>query len=839
MTTKDAPALENSGVPHPTDSTPPAAPHTDVPINILLVDDEPKNLTVLETILADPGYRLVRAESANQALLALVAEEFALLVLDIHMPEMNGFELAKMIKQRKKTANIPIIFLTAYYSEDQYVLEGYQTGAVDYLHKPVNPTILRSKVAVFAELYRKTRENAHANRTLLAEVAERKRAQEQLVQLNNELESRVNDRTSDLLRANRALRESEQRLDLALKGADLGVWDWNVQTGAVRYDARWAQMLGYTTAEITGDYDFWRESIHPDDLPRVQAALDAHLSRQSADYRVAHRLRHKDGRWIWVLSCGRVVERDENGRPLRACGTHLDVTAQKQAEESLRRSEAFARSVVESSADCVQVFALDGRLEWMNENARRRPEAREPGAAPVRDWKSFAEAGGVPAEAEAALEAARATGIGRFRGLWPAEGGRSRWWDVAVTPIAGPDGTPERFLSVSRDVTEQCEAEEALKDAARQKDEFLAMLSHELRNPLAPIRNSVEVLRMIGSQDSTQTAAREMIDRQVTHMARLVDDLLDVSRVSRGKIQLQKKPLDLARVVQQAAETTRQLVATRRHELTVKLPEEPVRVEGDFTRLAQVLVNLLDNAAKYTDRGGKIWLTLEGTSSEAVLRVCDTGRGIEPSAQKHLFDLFYQGDRDLDRSEGGLGIGLSLARSLVLMHGGTVEAHSAGRGRGSEFVVRLPRLRGAAGESHSGVNDVPARPSRALRVLVVDDNGDSAESMAVILRIDGHEVFTAYDGKKAVEVSLRERPDVVLLDLGLPGLNGYQACEAMRSGGLAETLIVAMTGYGQKEDRRRAHEAGFDEFQVKPVAMLAIRELLVKQAERSRARATL
>jgi signal transduction histidine kinase len=692
----DARAQEKTSVPNvprPTGGMPSAVSNTGEPINILLVDDEPKNLTVLETILADPGYRLVKAESADQALMALVGEEFALIVLDVHMPNMNGFELAQMIKQRKKTANVPIIFLTAYYSEDQHVLEGYQTGAVDYLHKPVNPAILRSKVAVFAELYRKTRESAQSNRALLAEVAERKRAQEQLLQLNDKLEQRINERT-----------------------------------------------------------------------------------------------------------------------------------------DALKRSEAFSRSLVECGADCVQVFGLDGRLQWMNENARRRLEAWDQATFAIADWVSFWEAGGARAEAAAALEAARSCGIGRFRSLWPKSGGQCRWWDVAVTPIPAPDGTPEQFLSVSRDVTEQCEAEEALKEADRQKDEFLAMLSHELRNPLAPIRNSVEILRAIGTNEPVLMAARDMIDRQVRHLVRLVDDLLDVSRVSRGKIQLQKEPLDLTKTVGHAVETTRPLFEVRRHELTVKLPEHPVCIEGDSTRLAQVVVNLLDNAAKYTERGGKVFLTVETNHDKALIRVRDSGRGIDPSVLKRLFELFYQADRDLDRSEGGLGIGLSLVKSLVQMHGGTVEARSAGRGQGSEFVVCLPCMPDWSGETRPEQADAPVKATRAVRILVVDDNIDSAESLAVLLRIDGHEVITVYDGVKAMETALRERPDVVLLDIGLPGLNGYEVCEAMRTGGLKETLIVAMTGYGRNEDRCRSHKAGFDAFQVKPVALVALRELLAKKA---------
>jgi CheY-like chemotaxis protein len=255
-----------------------------------------------------------------------------------------------------------------------------------------------------------------------------------------------------------------------------------------------------------------------------------------------------------------------------------------------------------------------------------------------------------------------------------------------------------------------------------------------------------------------------------------------------------------------------------------------VPVEGDFTRLAQVVGNLLHNAAKYTDDGGRIDLTVEREAAEAILRVRDTGRGIEPAAQKHLFDLFYQVDRNLDRAEGGLGIGLSLVKSLVEMHRGRVEAHSAGRGRGSEFVVRLPCLADGPPAVPSAGRGGRPRRSGPLRILVVDDNRDSAASMAQLLRLDGHDLLLAYDGTQAVEIALRERPDVILLDIGLPRRDGYDVCRAIRNGGLREALIVAMTGYGQDEDRRRSHEAGFDAHLVKPVELDAIRALVAERA---------
>ncbi len=410
--------------------------------------------------------------------------------------------------------------------------------------------------------------------------------------------------------------------------------------------------------------------------------------------------------------------------------------------------------------------------------------------------------------------------------------GQYRWFLSRALPIRDEQGRVVRWFGTNTDITEQRNLEESLRDQDRRKDEFLAMLAHELRNPLAPIRNATQILRLTGPKEPVLDASRDIIERQVNHLVRLVDDLLEVSRVSRGKIKLQKAPLDLVAVVRHAVETSRPLIDGRRHALSLTVPPGPVRVDGDFTRLTQVISNLLNNAAKYTDEGGTIHLSVDregasrGRTGEAVVRVRDNGRGIEPQALSSLFDLFYQADRNLDRSDGGLGIGLSLVKSLVDMHGGRVRAFSGGRGTGSEFVIRIPLLPEPESAPGEGPTTSPARAAQGVRVLVVDDNEDSAESMSRLLRFDGHEVLTAHDGRKAVEVALRERPAVVLMDLGLPYLDGYQACRAIREGGLKEALIVAMTGYGQDEDRVRSQQAAFDAHLVKPVDFMAVRSLL-------------
>ncbi|HLF98393.1 MAG TPA: ATP-binding protein [Methylococcaceae bacterium] len=373
------------------------------------------------------------------------------------------------------------------------------------------------------------------------------------------------------------------------------------------------------------------------------------------------------------------------------------------------------------------------------------------------------------------------------------------------------------FSTIARDITDRKQAEAAGREAARRKDEFLAMLAHELRNPLAPIGNAVHILKLGGLDEARLEWCREVIDRQVEHMSRLVDDLLDVSRISRGKIELKKAPLAVAEVVQRAVETSRPLLDARRHVLSLHVPEDAVYVEGDLVRLAQVLSNLLNNAAKYTDEGGRVQLTVEASGGDVFLRVRDNGRGIDPSVLSSLFDLFYQADRSIDRSEGGLGIGLSLVRSLVAMHGGDVRVYSEGRGKGSEFVVRLPRLPELPSAAAAKGAELPPAEEK-LRILVVDDNRDAAESLAMLLGIEGHAVSLAYDGPTALEVALAECPDAVLLDIGLPGMDGYAVARALRrQAGLETTRLIAVSGYGQAEDREKAKIAGFDGFLTKPV----------------------
>jgi PAS domain S-box-containing protein len=404
------------------------------------------------------------------------------------------------------------------------------------------------------------------------------------------------------------------------------------------------------------------------------------------------------------------------------------------------------------------------------------------------------------------------------RGWRIRKDGTRYWADVVVTALYDSHGQLRGFAKVTRDVSEK-KRMEVLEEQGRHLTEFLAMLAHELRNPLAPIRNAVGIMAMAGETSPQVNWCRDVIERQAMHLTRLVDDLLDVSRITRGKLRLKSSPMDVRDAISSAIEAARPMFDARRQVLHLDLGREPVQVNGDITRLAQVVMNLLNNAAKYTQEGGDAWLELGTHGDDAVIRVRDNGMGIAPSMLENVFDLFAQGERTIDRAEGGLGIGLTLARRIVALHGGAIEARSEGAGKGSEFVVRLPMLRAGSEFAIERARGGTAMNGTTRRsVLVVDDNADAANSVAMLLRMAGHEVHVENDGVGALESAATVKPEVVLLDIGLPGMSGYDVARQLRSRpGGDDMVIYAMTGYGAQEDRDRSKEAGFDGHLVKPV----------------------
>jgi PAS domain S-box-containing protein len=551
-----------------------------------------------------------------------------------------------------------------------------------------------------------------------------------------------------------------------------------------------------------------------------------------------------DGVKAWIRVSGAPI-RDANGKIVGGVDLITDIDEEKRASEALR--------INQERLNLAQKASQAGSFEWnLRTNAVIWSEETEAifGLAPgsfggsYEDWMKCMHPED-QSRTEQELRRAIADGEGtlEYRVVWPD--GSVRWIHSRGKAFFDEAGRPLRWVGINIDVTERKRMEEslrrqaeALREADRRKDEFLATLAHELRNPLAPISNAVQILTLRGDDSEVVAQTREVMDRQIHQMTRLVDDLLEVSRIGRGKISLQKAPLDMAEVVATAVETSRPLVEAHRHTLTVSLPERPARVEADGSRLAQVLSNLLNNAAKYTEDGGRIDLIVEQGRGEVVIRVRDNGIGIASERLPSIFDMFEQIEGAADRSQGGLGIGLTLARRLIEMHGGKIEAHSAGLGKGSEFVTRLPALAEAAMEPATEPAEGPPMPSAngPRRVLVVDDNVDSAESLAVLLRLYGHDVRLAHDGEAALEEARAFRPDVMFLDINLPKMDGYEVARRLRlEPAMAGMTLVAMTGYGQEEERRRTREAGFHSHLVKPVDFDMLQELLSSlPAERSR-----
>jgi PAS domain S-box-containing protein len=575
-------------------------------------------------------------------------------------------------------------------------------------------------------------------------------------------------------------------------------------------------LMGYAREEYVGRNvaEFHADPGACDDLLRRLGG------EQLRDHEV--RLRCKDGTVKHVLIDAAPTR--EGGRFVHARCFTRDVTERKRAAET----RSLLAAIIESSQDAIISKTLDGVVTSWNAGAGRL------------FGYTAAEAVGrsitliIPPELQHEEQMIlgrlrRGERIEHFDTVRQAKDGRRIDISLTISPVRDGTGRIIGASKVARDVTARKQAEEALREADRRKDEFLAMLAHELRNPLAPIANAVRILRAKGPPLPELQWAREVIDRQVQQMTRLVDDLLDVSRITRGKIALRKERVELTAVVGSAVESSRPLIEKWGHELTVTLPQEPIYLEADPTRIAQVLLNLLNNAAKYTEQGGRIALTAERDGGAVLLRVKDSGVGIPREMLPHVFEMFTQVDRSLERSQGGLGIGLTLVRNLVQLHGGTVWAHSDGPGKGSEFVVRMSVARAPQDRGPQTAGGPAAAPART-RILVVDDNRDSADSLAMLLRLTGHEVHVAHDGLEAVGGAEVFRPDVVLLDIGLPKLNGYEVARRIRRERGDGVVLIALTGWGQEEDRARSKEAGFDHHLTKPVDLDALQELLAKCA---------
>ncbi len=491
--------------------------------------------------------------------------------------------------------------------------------------------------------------------------------------------------------------------------------------------------------------------------------------------------------------------------------------------ERTRRSEERFRLLADAMPQIVYVSGADGRVEYLNSRWR---EYAGLDSATMEDLAALVPPDDLRVMA-AKWRAAIAAGtplVAEFR-LRHASSGEYRWFLTRAVPVRDAGGRVVNWFGTSTDIHDQKTAEAALRDADRRKDDFLALLAHELRNPLAPVRNGLQALNLTAPADDAMAETRAMMGRQLGQLVRLVDDLLDVSRIGRGKLDLRLERVDMAAVVADAAEACRALIEAKAHTLTLDPGPEPVFVDGDATRLTQVISNLVNNSAKYTPPGGRIRVAVAADAGAVRVTVADSGIGIPQNMLPRIFDLFTQVDRSLGMSQGGLGIGLSLVRQLLELHGGTVSARSDGYGLGSEFTVHLPRC--AAPEPAAVSPAAVAAPPARRRILVVDDNRDAADSLALMLQLMGHETHTGHDGLEAVALAAAHQPDVVLLDIGMPNLDGYGAARRIRElPGAADMTLVALTGWSQEEDRRKSAAAGFNRHLVKPVDLAALQDVL-------------
>jgi PAS domain S-box-containing protein len=564
------------------------------------------------------------------------------------------------------------------------------------------------------------------------------------------------------------------------------------------------------------------ESRQPVEIPTIQALREGHTVKLASHSLLVA----KDGTERPISDSAAPICNDK-GEVAGVVLVFRDISERRKMERALKKALAYADDIIATLREPFMVLDADLRVKTANRSfydsfhvSKEETENRLVYDLGNGQWD-------IPALRKLLDDLSRNHSIHDFEveHSFPTLGRKTMLLNARPFP---PDTKhPELILLAVEDVTALRERADELAEANRHKDEFLATLAHELRNPLAPIRNAVQHLGMEGLTERDVRTAREVIARQVTVMVRLIDDLLDVSRISCNKLDIRKEHVELAAVVDSAVESSRPLIQQCGHELTVSLPPQPVHLEADPIRLAQVLLNLLNNAAKYTKRGGHIWLTAEREGSDAVVSVRDNGIGIPGDMLARIFDMFAQVDRSLEQSQGGLGIGLTLVRRLVDMHDGSIEARSNGVDAGSEFVVRLP-IFGQPPQQPPPSSDGPrATALSECRILVVDDNKDTADSLGMLLQLKGNDIRTAHDGLEAVEIAEAFHPELVLLDIGLPKLNGYEVARRIRQQPWGrDVILVALTGWGQDEDRRRSQEAGFNFHIVKPVELAALEKLL-------------
>lgn len=630
-------------------------------------------------------------------------------------------------------------------------------------------------------------------------------------------------------RVTRELHNNEARYRTLVETISAVVWRTD-QDGAIGSEnPSWAAFTGQAFEQYRGWG--WLDAVHPDDHAGLLDAWRTAIAARQP-YQHTYRLRRHDGQYRDVNARGAPLSTSDSNQ-WEWIGNCVDVTEARHAQAALQEAAARLQFTLESAR------VGDWDLDLVNDTSRRslRHDQCFGYHEPIPDWGFEKFIQHVHSEDRERVSKEFHDAVSNLqdwhfecRVVWPDA---SVHWIAAHGSIYRVDGKPMHMLGIVFDITERKKNEEQLRETDRRKDEFLAMLAHELRNPLAPIGAAADLLSLVQIDETSVRKTSAVISRQVRHMTSLVDDLLDVSRVTRGLISLERVALDAKRIVADAVEQVRPLIEARHHHLAVHMPPESAFILGDAKRLVQALGNLLNNAAKYTPEGGNIMLHLEVHGAQVTLTVTDNGIGMAPELTERVFELFVQAERTSDRSQGGLGLGLALVKSLIELHGGNVSAHSGGIGAGSEFMVRLPRVAKAA-VAGASQDDMPVikMPEKKLRLMIVDDNADAASMLAMFLNAAGHEVMVEHEPRKALERARMERPDVCLLDIGLPDMNGNELAQQIRlQPETAQSLLIAITGYGQDEDKKKALAAGFTHYFVKPVDTAKLSALLGEISE--------
>ncbi|MDN4036430.1 PAS domain S-box protein [Massilia sp. YIM B02443] len=627
------------------------------------------------------------------------------------------------------------------------------------------------------------------------------------------------------------LEDARLRLNATLSAGEVGTWIWDIRQDRIRGDGNLADLFGVAPEAVAeATLAVYLGAVHPDHLNEVLRQI-RHSVDTGEPYFATYRIRHPEEGYRWVSARGR-VERDEEGNPALLAGVILNITEQKQAQEALEQAEERYRTLITSMDEAFSIVQVlldadgrpaDYRFEQVNRAFEEQSGLVDAAGKTIREMVPGIEARWIEIYGAVALkrEPVRFTEHSAAMGYW---------WDVYATPIGKPE--ERRIAILFTDITARRAAEEALRQTAadlsetnRRKTEFLATLAHELRNPLAPMRTGLDLLRLgtkEGQGGPGNTRVMDMMDRQLRQMVHLIDDLMDVSRISSGKIVLKRERIDLGQAIANAVETALPAAEAARHALTVDLADGGLEVEADATRLAQVLSNLLTNAVKYTPPGGRIRVSVRRDGDAASVAVSDSGMGIPREEQARVFDMFSQVSRNMGRAQGGLGIGLSLVRSLVEMHGGSIAVRSAGAGQGSTFTVTLPLASAAGAQSTPASGVAPDGGARhaALRIVVADDNVDAALMLGSLLEAAGHHAETVHDGVQALHRIDAIHPDVAILDIGMPGLNGYEVAQQVRATpGRRDTILIALTGWGGELDRSRSGAAGFDAHLTKPAGL--------------------